>query len=191
MVAKVVVYDPDGVLSSSFASDAGLGDVLTRITRVSEAQRLSRDAAVLVLVAGRAIAASLGFLAAVGDARHGALVLVASDARRQRRVIIRAARHGAVLMIGQPPSVIGARLRELLDPQPPPSPTSGPSRQTESARDDPPPRAWSAILLRALDMMRGSLRLIRRPLRHWSVVERWPPTVSGEHSVRSLFGHRG
>jgi hypothetical protein len=104
------------MLPPSFEHEIGADVSLIRVARISEAQQLGRDAAVLVLVAGHDNAAGLGFLAATCELRDARLVLVASDARHQRRVLLRAVRRGAVLLIEQPPSALVSCLGDLLSP---------------------------------------------------------------------------
>jgi hypothetical protein len=116
MAITMVVFDPDGMLPPSVEREIGADVVLIRLTRISEVLQLGHEAAVLVLVAGHDDAAGLGFLAATGELRGTRLVLVASDARRQRRVLIRAVRRSAVLVIEQPPSALVSCLRD--DPVP-------------------------------------------------------------------------
>jgi hypothetical protein len=116
MPAAVVVYDPDGILPPSFASDAGLRDVIARVEQPADANRLARDAAVVVLVAGRDSSAMLGFLASSGGRRTPRLVLFASNARHHRRVVIRAVRHEAIALIGQSPAALAECIRELVAP---------------------------------------------------------------------------
>ena len=116
MPATVVVYDPDGILPSTFAYATGLGDAV-HVVRAPEAHRLAEHATVVVLVAGRDNAAGLGFLASLGELRDRLLVLAATDARRHRRLVIRAIRRGATVLIDQPPDALVACVRNLLMPR--------------------------------------------------------------------------
>jgi hypothetical protein len=122
MAVRVVVYDPDDALPSSFERDAGLdaafGDTIVQLDRATDAHCIGRDAAVLVLVAGHDRSAVVGCLASAGERRHARLVLVVADARRDRGLVIRAARRGAIVLIGQTPSALAACLRDLLVPHP-------------------------------------------------------------------------
>src|SRR6476661_6557219 len=113
MPSTVVVYDPDGMLPSTFAYATGLGDAV-HVARAPEAHRLAEHATVVVLVAGRDNAAGLGFLASLGELQSRMLVLVAMDARRHRRLVIRAIRRGATVLIDQPPDALVACVRSLL-----------------------------------------------------------------------------
>lgn len=123
MPATVVVYDPDGILPSTFVYATGLGDAAVQVARAPEAHRLAEHATVVVLVAGRDNAAGLGFLASLGELRNRILVLAATDARRHRRLVIRAIRRGATVLIDQPPDALVACLRGLLMPRGAESPT--------------------------------------------------------------------
>jgi AraC-like DNA-binding protein len=118
MPTRVVVYDPDGLLPVSFASDAALGDGIVHLDQAADVHRIGRVATVHVLVPGRDTSAAVGFLASSREECNGDLVLFAADARRHRRLIIRAARHGATLLIGQTPSMLAACLRDLIVPHP-------------------------------------------------------------------------
>ena len=108
-----LVFDPDGILTSTFAHATGLDDA-THVSRAPEAHRLSELAAVVVLVAGNDNAPGLGFLASLGELRGRLLVLAAADARRHRRLVIRAIRRGATVLIDQPPDALVACIRNLL-----------------------------------------------------------------------------
>ena len=109
-----VVYDPDGVLPSSFVADIGLGPSVVLVEVAADAHRLARDANVLVLVAGRDNSAVLGFLALSSGRRWLRLVLLASDARHHRRVLIRAMRHQVRVLIGEAPDALADCIRDLL-----------------------------------------------------------------------------
>lgn len=117
MPASVVVYDPDGMLPSTFAYATGLGDATVQVVRGPDAHRLAEHARVIVLVAGRDNAAGLGFLASLGELKERLLVLLATDARRHRRVVIRAIRRGATVLIDQPPDALAAHVRGLVMPR--------------------------------------------------------------------------
>jgi len=91
-----------------------LGDAVVQVARAPEAHRLAEHATVVVLVAGRDNAAGLGFLASLGELQSRMLVLVAMDARRHRRLVIRAIRRGATVLIDQPPDALVACVRSLL-----------------------------------------------------------------------------
>lgn len=110
----VVVYDPDGVLPSSFASDTGLGAAASIVETPSDAHRLGRDARVMVLVAGQDSSAALGLLASSGARCTTRLVLFATDARHHRRLLIRAVRHDALVLVAQPVARLRACIRDLL-----------------------------------------------------------------------------
>lgn len=117
MPATVVVYDPDGNLPSTFVYATGLGDAAVQVARAPEVHRLAEHATVVVLVAGHDNAAGLGFLASLGELRHRLLILAATDARRDRRLVIRAIRRGATVLIDQHPDALVAYLRGLLMPR--------------------------------------------------------------------------
>jgi len=169
MTATVVVFDPDGLLPSSVEREIGADVSLIRVTRSSEAQRLGPDAAVLVLVAGHDNATGLGFLAATGDLRDAKLVLVASDARGQRRVLIRAVRRGAVLLIEQPPSALMSCLGDLLSPpesalsNAPPAAVAIPSLDVATASAH---IRWLVVLVSRLAGLMRRLAPLSRTLRH-------------------------
>ena len=109
-----VVYDPDGVLPSSFASDTGLRDAVVRVESASDACRLGRDALVLVLVAGRDNSGAYGLLALFRGRRMPRLVLFTSEARHHRRLLIRAGRHDAIVLVAQSPATLTECVRGLL-----------------------------------------------------------------------------
>jgi hypothetical protein len=120
MRGSVVVIDPERSLPASFPSDAASQGVDARVENDPHAVTRACDARVIVLVArggtAREQARDSGLLAAI-DRRHGQrLVLVVSEVRRQRRIVIQAARHGATVLIDQPPSLLMACLRDLLLP---------------------------------------------------------------------------
>jgi hypothetical protein len=115
MPTAVVVYDPDGILPSSFARDTGRAEDVAIVEMAADAHRLARDAAVMVLVAGRNRSAALGFLAMSAGPRTLQLVLFASDVRHHRRAVVRASRHRAVVLVGQTPDRLSACIRELLE----------------------------------------------------------------------------
>jgi AraC-like DNA-binding protein len=146
MPSRVVVYDPDGALPASFASDAGLGDVVVQLDRATDAQRIGREATVLVLVAGSDTSAGIGFLASSSEQDNARLVLFTPDARRHRRLVIRAARHGAVVLIGQTPSELAACLRELIIPHPLPRDAE---RACRAAAGSLSPQALGLLLVAA------------------------------------------
>lgn len=115
MQPAVLVYDPDGMLPSTFAYDAGLGDAVL-VARAQDAHRLAEHATVVVLVAGNDNAAGLGLLASLGELRDRLLVLFATGARRHRRLVIRAIRRGATVLIDQTPDALVACVGSLVLP---------------------------------------------------------------------------
>jgi hypothetical protein len=114
MPATVVVFDPEGTLPSSFAADATSTRVVVRVESAAKAHRLARRAAIVVIVTGRDAATALGFLASVMDRRGARLVLFASNASHDRRVILHALRRGAMVLLEQPPSVLAECVRALV-----------------------------------------------------------------------------
>ena len=79
------------------------------VAHAADALRLAEHSTVVVLVAGNDNATGLGFLAALGELRGRLLVLVTVDARRHRRLVIRAIRRGATVLIHQSPDTLVAR----------------------------------------------------------------------------------
>jgi AraC-like DNA-binding protein len=120
MHRNVVVIDPERSLPASFPADAALQGVDARVENDPHAVTRACDARVIVLVArggtAREQARDSGLLAAIDRRRGQRLVLVVSEVRRQRRVVIQAARHGATVLIDQAPSLLMACLRDLLVP---------------------------------------------------------------------------
>lgn len=116
MPVRVVAYDPDGVLSPTFASDEGLGDEFMRVDDLADAHRCAGRAQVLVIVGGRDRAGAVGLLTSFGGAGEQVVVLFLTDARRQRRLVLNGGRRGAIMLIGQAPDALGACLRELAPP---------------------------------------------------------------------------
>ena len=146
MPARVVLFDPDGTLPSSFASDAGLDDEIVQLDRAADVQRIGREASALVLAPGHDGSTAMGFLASSSEL-SAPLVLYAASAPRHRRVVIRAARRGATILIGQTPSVLSACLRDLLVPRPVPTDAEQACRALAAGLSPP----TLALLLLAVD----------------------------------------
>lgn len=118
MPARIVLYDPDNVLPPSFMSDGGLDNAIVRVVRGGKAPRLDQQIDIVVLVAGRNTAAAVAFIASSGEQPGVHLVLYTTDTRSHRRVVIRAARHAATLVLGQSPAALAACLHDLIGPRP-------------------------------------------------------------------------
>ena len=116
MRASAVVYDPERMLPPTFVRDEGLGGYVVVLDDLAGAHRLGRRAKALVIVGGRDESGAMGLLTSAPDSRAHTILLFLADARHQRHVMLRGARRGALVLIGQPPVVLGACLRVLVAP---------------------------------------------------------------------------